>query len=118
MLGGGAPPPKGEVKPTGSKAFGAAFVTALVCEFGAVKYLINICGETTCSGAATGGWTGVVSALNSSGGALVTAGIGTGSLEGIGGDGKVIGATGGAGAMSWSLMGGGKGRKRSGRGPA
>ena len=54
MDGGGAPPPKGEVKPTVSKAFGDAFVTALVA-FGAIKYLINICGETTCSGAVIGG---------------------------------------------------------------
>ena len=50
---------------------------------------------------------------------MVTAdiGAGVGSLEGIGGDGKIIGA-GGGGIMSWALIGGGKGRKRNGRGPA
>jgi hypothetical protein len=98
------------------------FVTALVA-FGAVKYLINICGETTASDGATGGGMGAGSApaLNSSGGALVTTdmGVGAGSFEGIGGKGKVMGATtGAAGGLSWSLIGGGNGRKRNGIGPA
>jgi hypothetical protein len=118
------------VNPTGVTAPAlAVFVPAVV---GAVKYLINIWGEMTPSGALAGAGpvTGSL-ALNSSAGPLVAATgwiilaggelVTSGGAAGMGGAGSTMGAAGGGGAMgAWtcSATGGGGTRKRKCRGPA
>jgi hypothetical protein len=94
-----------------------ALLTALV---EVVKYLISICGEMTGSGATTVGDALAASRASiSTAGAFVTAGIvavGSFCPEGMGGDGKDMGA-GATGGLGCSVMGGGRARKRSGKGP-